>query len=179
MSSNENISRQISTALGMMEIQKEYQQEHANTDVVTRENKQNITAMDLAKMRIKAMRRATIKRQGSSFNLDKFKMNQLIIEENKVKEENNSSNGSDSSRTVIDGEVVKKKNKSKFKEMKNPDVKDDSYKLEESEKIKIQVDTHNHINSIIKQVKKDVRQNHTYYMTKYGKPENMVVRRRI
>lgn len=179
MSSNENISRQINTALEMMEAQKEYVQEHTHSDVVTRETKQTINTMDLAKMKIKAMRRATIKRQGSSFNLDRFKMNQQIIEDNKVKEENNSSNASNSSNTVVDGEVVKKRSKSKFKEMVNPDVKDDSYKLKDTEKIKIQEETYKHIDSIIKQVKKDVKQNHTYYMAKYGRPENMVVRRRI
>ena len=63
--------------------------------------------MDLAKFKIKAMRKSTIRRQGSTFDIDKI--NNLNVND-QIQEDSDELLTSDfetsSSNTIIDGEVV-------------------------------------------------------------------------
>ena len=47
------------------------------------------------------------------------------------------------------------------------------YKLTHKEKTKIEAETHEEINSIIKQAKIQAKETSNYYKMKYGKPEQL------
>jgi hypothetical protein len=189
MSSDESISRQINTALELVKAQGEFQQDKTHSNIATREKKQEINSMDMASLKIKALRRATIRRKGSSFDNEQLDPIQQIkevdedsdhlqIHEDNTEELVTSFNNSDASSTV-NHSIITKNDPSHFKSMEHQEDKDESYKLNEIEKKNIREETQSHINSVIKQAKGRVRKNHAYYMTKYGKPENLIVRRKI
>ena len=184
MSSNEAISRQISTALEMKKQEIEFQKStsEAPLEMVTRENKVKLNNIEVANLRSKALRRATIRRQGSSFNLDKFEKNLLKPSQEVVDEQSELQSSykddTDSSNTVLDGEIVPKR---VYKSAKLPlpgsartsqkSSSANDYHLTKAEKQKVQEETTAHINSIIKEAKKAVRQTNTFFLAKYGKPE--------
>lgn len=140
MSSDENISRQVHTALEYKRQEAEHFMERNDTmsNVVTREMKTNMGHLDSAKLLIRAMRRATMKRQGSKIDLHKLLQNAVesIRESNEegngngdVDEESDSSLESDSSDTdssteIVNGEVIRKKGfKSKFQKKRKSIIK--------------------------------------------------------
>eukprot|EP00344_Euplotes_crassus_P004040 CAMPEP_0197014238 /NCGR_PEP_ID=MMETSP1380-20130617/69462_1 /TAXON_ID=5936 /ORGANISM="Euplotes crassus, Strain CT5" /LENGTH=137 /DNA_ID=CAMNT_0042439103 /DNA_START=6 /DNA_END=415 /DNA_ORIENTATION=- len=68
------LGRQINTAVELRQqkniLEKELSMSPQKQD---KDSKASVTAMDLAKLKISAMRRSTIRRQGSTFDLDKIK----------------------------------------------------------------------------------------------------------
>ena len=112
MSSDETISRQINTAIEFRRQEENMIKEKTNTqaEIVTREVAKRVPKMnnmEAAKLRIKAIRRSTMRRQGSEINLheilhDEFKKNDSFDELVEDFESSSSSN------TVVDGEVVAK-----------------------------------------------------------------------
>ena len=115
MSSDEKINRQINTALEYRKQQDELiKQCDPNTNgFVTREMKAKapkIDSLQSAKMQIRAMRRSTMKRQKTVIDfqemIEKTK-HEEIDEKDVIKEDSLSSEDSESSTEVIDGQVVK------------------------------------------------------------------------
>lgn len=112
MSSDETISRQINTAIEFRRQEENMIKEKTNTqaEIVTREVAKRVPKMnnmEAAKLRIKAIRRSTMRRQGSEINLheilhDELKKNDSFDELVEDFESSSSSN------TVVDGEVVAK-----------------------------------------------------------------------
>jgi len=59
-----------------------------NPDMVTREQRTSVGAMDAAKLKMRAIRRSTVQRQGSSINLQKIVEHVHDEVPNKLDEEN-------------------------------------------------------------------------------------------
>jgi hypothetical protein len=149
--------------------------------VVTRENRERMCSIDVAKIKLRALRRTTLKRQGSSINLKKIaeQAHQAVKEmKNKVEEEDDDfiSSGSSSSNTVIDGEIIKKPKISGFTMKLNSNRDENEYHLSKKEKEILQKETEDHIKSIIKNAKIQARNENNYFLTKYGAPEQLIHR---
>lgn len=174
MSSNENISRQINTALEYRKQEVELQKEKvANSELVTRENRTKIGSMDLAKLKIKALRRSTLKRQGSSIDIKKLVEDTIRNKNNpnRVNEEDEDliSSSSSSDNTIIDGEVVEKlKVKSGF-QTKRSSLADNEYHLTNREKLKLQEETQAHIRKLIKEAKLQAHSNTQIHLLNHQK----------
>lgn len=139
--------------------------------------------MDMAKLKIKAMRRSTMKRQGSGINIKELMhsdLENLAKKENRVEEvEAELLSSSDSSEnTVIDGEIVQKfKFKSGF-QTKRSSLAENHYKLTDEEKLKLQKETQQHIKSIIKQAKISAKNSNMLYSTKNYKSDKTCLARK-
>ena len=117
MSSDETISRQINTALELRRQQENIIKEKTGitTEIITREMLNKATKLDnleAAKLRIKAIRRSTMRRQGSEINLHEI-LHEDLRRKDSFDELEEDIGSSSSSNTVVDGEV-KAKPVSKF-----------------------------------------------------------------
>lgn len=113
MSSDEIISRQINTAIEFRRQEENMIRDKANNqaEIVTREVAKAVPKMnnmEAAKIRIKAIRRSTMRRQGSEINLHEI-LHDAPKKSDSFDELEEDFENSSSSNTVVDGEVVAKR----------------------------------------------------------------------
>ena len=152
----------------------ELQKERTESQLVTREKKTNIGALDAARLKVRAVRRSTMKRQGSGIDLHKIMKdmeNQGLIAKEKVDELDDEMSSS-SDNTVVNGEIQKKA----IRTSNHSKRQKDEYLLSPQEKLTLQKETQEHIRNIIKASKIQAKNTQNYYLAKYGKPEQLVVR---
>ncbi|CAI2385627.1 unnamed protein product [Moneuplotes crassus] len=161
------LGRQINTAVELRQqkniLEKELSMSPQKQD---KDSKASVTAMDLAKLKISAMRRSTIRRQGSTFDLDKIK--NKVTDEVVEDSDELMTSSFDTDSIGSDGSVH-------IKIPKKITTLENSY--EKAEKEKLQKKTHKEIQQIIKKAKKEARASEMYYKEKYGKPEKLCGRR--